>query len=129
MRVLVAEDEERLAALLEQALLEAGHAPSVVHDGEAALAAARRGGFDVLLLDWMLPGVEGPDVVRALRADGYDTPALLLTARATLQDRVGVSTPVPTTTWPSPSSRRAARPAARAAPSRFRRRGGGRTCR
>jgi two-component system OmpR family response regulator len=88
MRVLVAEDEVRLAALLEQALAEAGHSPTVRHDGQAALAAARRGGFDVLLLDWMLPGLAGPDVVRALRAEGHRTPALLLTARGGLRDRV-----------------------------------------
>src|SRR4051812_22224987 len=88
VRVLVAEDDERLATLLDQVLSEAGHAASVVHDGPAALQAARRGGFDVLLLDWMLPGLEGPDVLRALRDDGYDTPALLLTARGALRDRV-----------------------------------------
>ena len=88
VRVLVAEDEVRLATLLEQALVEAGHVASVVHDGPAALTAARRGGFDVLLLDWMLPGLEGPEVLRALRADGHPTPALLLTARGDLRDRV-----------------------------------------
>ncbi len=89
VRVLVAEDEVRLAALLEQALTEAGWTASVVHDGPAALAAGSRGGFDVLLLDWVLPGLEGPEVLRALRADGHATPALLLTARGDLQDRVG----------------------------------------
>lgn len=88
MRVLVAEDDVRLAALLEQALTEAGHVPTVVHDGSAALTAARRGGFDVLLFDWMLPGQPGPQVVQSLRADGHRTPALLLTARGQLQDRV-----------------------------------------
>ena len=89
MRVLVAEDEVRLAELLEQVLTGAGLSASVVHDGDAALAAARRGGFDVLLLDWMLPGLDGPEVVRVLRADGHVTPVLLLTARGDLQDRVG----------------------------------------
>ena len=88
MRVLVAEDEPRLAALLEQALDEAGWTPTVYQDGNSALAAARRGGFDVLLLDWMLPGLEGPQVLRALRADGHATPALVLTARGDLRDRV-----------------------------------------
>ena len=88
MRVLVAEDEPRLAALLEQALAEAGWLPTVHHDGHVALAAARRGGFDVLLLDWMLPGLEGPQILRALRADGHTTPALVLTARSELRDRV-----------------------------------------
>src|ERR1700712_3272622 len=88
MRVLVAEDDVRLAALLAEALTEAGHLPDIVHDGAAALAAARRGGFDVLLLDWMLPGLQGPQIVQALRADGHRTPALLLTARGELRDRV-----------------------------------------
>lgn len=88
MRVLVAEDEARLAALLEQALTEAGHTATTTTDGPSALAAARRGGFDVLLLDWVLPGLEGPDVLRALRAEGHTTPALLLTARTELRDRV-----------------------------------------
>lgn len=88
MRVLVAEDEPRLAALLEQVLVEAGWTPTVHHDGTSALAAARRGGFDVLLLDWMLPGLDGPQILCALRADGHTTPALLLTARGDLRDRV-----------------------------------------
>ncbi|MCW2605016.1 MAG: transcriptional regulator [Pseudonocardiales bacterium] len=85
----MAEDDVRLAALLEQALVESGHSVDVHHDGISALAAARRGGVDVLLLDWMLPGTEGPEILRALRADGYTTPALLLTARGELPDRVG----------------------------------------
>jgi len=89
MRVLVAEDEVRLAALLEQALTEAGYVAAVHHDGPSALAAARRGGFDVLLLDWMLPGLAGPEILRALRADGHATPALLLTARSDVRDKVG----------------------------------------
>jgi two-component system OmpR family response regulator len=89
VRVLVAEDEVRLAELLEQALTEGGCTTSVHHDGVAALGAARHGGFDVLLLDWMLPGIEGPDIVRTLRAEGHRTPALLLTARGGLSDRVG----------------------------------------
>ncbi|RZS82702.1 DNA-binding response OmpR family regulator [Motilibacter rhizosphaerae] len=88
MRVLVVEDERRLADLLEQVLSEAGHTATVVHDGAEGLAVARRGGFDVLLVDWMLPGLHGPDLVRALRDDGYATPALLLTARGALGDRV-----------------------------------------
>jgi len=88
VRVLIAEDEARLAALLAQALAEVGWEPTVVADGPAALAAARRGGVDVLLLDWMLPGLDGPDVVAALRAEGHRTPVLVLTARSGLHDRV-----------------------------------------
>ncbi len=89
VRLLVAEDDVRLAGLLEQALTEAGHVVKVHHDGRAALVAARQGGVDVLVLDWMLPVLEGPQVLHALRSEGYTTPALLLTARGELHDRVG----------------------------------------
>ena len=82
------EDDLRMAALLAQLLTEAGCAPTVHHDGRSALRDARRGGFDVLLLDWMLPGLTGPQVLAALRADGHATPALLLTARGDVRDRV-----------------------------------------
>jgi two-component system OmpR family response regulator len=88
VRVLIAEDETRLAVLLHQALSEVGWRPTVVADGAAALEAARRGGVDVLLLDWTLPGLEGPEVIRALRAEGHATPVLMLTARGELRDRV-----------------------------------------
>ena len=88
MRVLLAEDDRRLAALLSQVLTEAGHDVVVHHDGDSALCAALRGGVDVLLLDWMLHGLSGPEVVRAVRQDGGTAPALLLTARGGLVDRV-----------------------------------------
>jgi two-component system OmpR family response regulator len=88
MRVLVAEDDERLAGLLERALQEAGYLPTVTFDGPSALAAAGRGGFDLLLLDWNLPGLSGPQIIAALRAHGHATPVLLLTARSDLSDRV-----------------------------------------
>jgi DNA-binding response OmpR family regulator len=88
MRVLVAEDETRLARLLEQILIEAGHHPTLTGDGPTALERARAGGFDVLLLDWMLPGLEGPQILQALRSEGHATPALLLTARGATDDRV-----------------------------------------
>ena len=88
VRVLIAEDEGRLADLLVQAVTEAGWSAVAVPDGTAALAAARTGGHDVLLLDWMLPGLEGPQVIAALRAEGHRTPVLMLTARGTLADRV-----------------------------------------
>jgi two-component system, OmpR family, response regulator len=88
VRVLIAEDESRLADLLVQAVTEAGWTAVAVPDGPAALGAARTGGHDVLLLDWMLPGLEGPQVIAALRAEGHRTPVLLLTARGTLPDRV-----------------------------------------
>ncbi|MXG89005.1 response regulator transcription factor [Nocardioides flavescens] len=90
MRVLVAEDDVRLAALLEQSLTEAGWEVEVVHDGRSAYARALPDGlpYDVLLLDWMLPGVEGLTVCRRLRDLGVTTPVLMLTARGEVRDRI-----------------------------------------
>ena len=88
MRVLIAEDEPRLAALLAEAINDNGWEATVRTNGATALTAARTGEFDVLLLDWMLPLLEGPAVIAALRADGHRIPVLLLTARATVRDRV-----------------------------------------
>jgi two-component system OmpR family response regulator len=88
VRVLVVEDDRRLAAVLEQALVEAGHAVEIVHTGPGGLQAATLGDFDVIVLDWMLPGLEGPAVCRALRERQVLTPVLMLTARGTVTDRV-----------------------------------------
>ncbi len=89
MRILVAEDDVRLAALLEESLAEAGWVPVVVHDGRSAydrlLTDAE---FDVALLDWMLPGLDGVSVARRLRDLGVATPILMLTARGDVRDRV-----------------------------------------
>lgn len=87
--MLVAEDEPRLAALLGQSLSEAGWDVDVVTDGRAAYSAALGdGSYDVLLLDWMLPGLEGVTVCRRLREVGVRTPVLMLTARTTVPDRI-----------------------------------------
>lgn len=89
MKVLVAEDESRLASLLEQSLVEVGWEVDVVADGRSAyLAALGDAAYDVLLLDWMLPGMEGVTVCRKLREAGVRTPVLMLTARTTVPDRV-----------------------------------------
>lgn len=88
MRLLIAEDEPRLGALLHQAASELGWQPTTVTDGPAAVRAVRAGGVDVLLLDWMLPGLEGPAVIETLRREGHRTPVLMLTARGDLEDRV-----------------------------------------
>ncbi|PWJ48850.1 DNA-binding response regulator, OmpR family, contains REC and winged-helix (wHTH) domain [Quadrisphaera granulorum] len=88
MRVLVVEDESRLAALLVQVLTEEGWSASAVYDGASGLAAVRAGGVDVVVLDWMLPDLEGPAVLQRLRAEGHAVPVLMLTARTALEDRV-----------------------------------------
>lgn len=86
--VLVAEDDVRLAALLEQTLDEAGWRVDVVYDGRSAYAQAMDGSYDVLLLDWMLPGQEGVTVCKRLRELGLTTPVLMLTARGDVSDRI-----------------------------------------
>jgi two-component system OmpR family response regulator len=91
MQVLVAEDDVRLADVLAQSLTEAGWQVEVHHDGQNALSAALPGGtvdFDVLLLDWMLPSLDGLSVCRRLREFGVQTPVLMLTARGGSPDKV-----------------------------------------
>ena len=94
MRILVAEDDRRLAGLLAQTLVEAGWDVEVVHDGTAACSRAlpdglpHGGAYDVLLLDWMLPGMDGITVCRRLRDLGLSTPVLMLTARGDVRDRI-----------------------------------------
>ncbi len=88
MRVLVIEDDERLADVLERGLVDAGHDVAVEHTGPAGLAAAMTASYDALVLDWMLPGLDGPSVCRELRSRGNDTPVLMLTARHAVPDRI-----------------------------------------
>ncbi len=80
-RVLVVEDEVRLARLLGEALRRAGYAVDLAHDGVSGLSLAKAGGHDVVILDIMLPGLSGYRVLQALRADGHDVPVVMLTAK------------------------------------------------
>ncbi len=80
-RVLIVDDEVRLAEALRQGLARRGYDATVAHDGVNALAKAKAGGFDLILLDVMLPGLSGYRVLEALRAEGVDTPVLMLTAK------------------------------------------------
>jgi two-component system response regulator MprA len=86
-RVLVVDDDARLAASLRRALAYEGHAVEVASDGPAALVAARDRPPDLVVLDVMLPGIDGVEVCRRLRA-GSDLPILMLTARDAISDRV-----------------------------------------
>ncbi|WP_328504470.1 response regulator transcription factor [Streptomyces sp. NBC_00457] len=83
--VLVAEDDEMQAELIRRSLLAEGHTATVVHDGRAALDAARRIAPDLVVLDLMLPVIDGFGVCRVLRADD-DIPVLMLTARSAEDD-------------------------------------------
>jgi DNA-binding response OmpR family regulator len=86
--VLLVEDDARIARVVERALIEAGHRVDVVHDGTEGLFRAEGGGYDLLLLDVMLPGTDGVDVARQLRRQKVRTPILMLTARDAVADRV-----------------------------------------
>ena len=88
MRLLVVEDEARLAALLRRGLTEEGHAVDLAVDGEEALAWLDVSDYDAIVLDIMLPGIDGLAVCHRLRRQRVPTPILLLTARDSVADRV-----------------------------------------
>ncbi|MNE33603.1 Transcriptional activator protein CopR [compost metagenome] len=88
MRILVAEDEPKIGAYLQQGLSEAGFAVDRVESGSDALQHALEEGYDLLILDVMMPGLDGWEVLRRVRAAGQDVPVLFLTARDRVEDRV-----------------------------------------
>jgi two-component system OmpR family response regulator len=88
MRILIVEDDVRMADVLRRGLSEEGHAITVSHEGRTALGIAESGNFDLILLDVMLPGMDGFTIVRRLRAQKNRTPILLLTARDSITDLV-----------------------------------------
>lgn len=88
MRVLVVEDEQRLAILVRRGLAEEGHAVDIAGDGHEALLYASSNEYDIVILDIMLPGMDGITVCKKLRERRNHTPVLLLTARDSIEDRV-----------------------------------------
>lgn len=88
MRVLVVEDQPKMQALLRRGLQQGGYAVDVVADGPSALRRATEVGYDAIVLDVMLPGLDGFEVLGELRAAERWTPVLLLTARDAVADRV-----------------------------------------
>jgi two-component system copper resistance phosphate regulon response regulator CusR len=88
MQVLVVEDERRMAELLQQGLEEEGHSVMLAGDGRDGLAMAESHAFDAIVLDVMLPGLDGFSVARKLRAARNQTPILMLTARDATHDIV-----------------------------------------
>ena len=88
MRILVVEDEERLARLISQVLVEEGYAVETEANGRQALMRALADEYDLLIVDWMLPDLSGVQLVKRLRAAEVGTPAIMLTARDQIEDRV-----------------------------------------
>ncbi len=87
-RILVVEDDRRLAELLDELLTGQGFAVEIAADGQAGLHAGLTRRYELLLIDRGLPGIEGVDLITRLRSRGIQTPILLLTARGALNDRV-----------------------------------------
>ena len=88
MNVLVVEDEVKMAALIRRGLGEEGLSVDVADSGESALALAGASSYDAIVLDVMLPGIDGFETCRRLRSEGVWTPVLMLTARGALDERV-----------------------------------------
>lgn len=88
MRILVIEDDKPLAGFLRKGLQENGHAVDVSHEGDEGLYMARTGPYDVVILDVMLPGRSGFQIVKQLRSAGNDIPVLFLSAKDELEDRL-----------------------------------------
>lgn len=88
LRVLVVEDDIRLARLIARALGEDGHAAEIASDGEEALDQIAGTSFDVVILDLMLPRIDGLEVCRAIREQGEPAAVLMLTARDSVPDRI-----------------------------------------
>ena len=88
MKALIIEDEAKTAAYLSKGLAEHGFVVDTASDGETGLLRARNGEYDVILVDVMLPGLDGWSVVAALRREGIEIPILFLTARDDVADRV-----------------------------------------
>jgi two-component system OmpR family response regulator len=88
VRVLIVEEEQKLAALLKRGLTEEGHIAELAPHGEQAIWMARASTYDAIVLDVMLPGIDGFATCHALRAGGVWAPVLMLTARDSVEDRV-----------------------------------------
>ena len=88
MNILLAEDDRRLGNLTKMMLQEEGHKVTWVMRGDEAYSQSSSSVYDIMILDWMLPGLDGMTVCRNLRNDGYQQPILMLTAKDAVADRV-----------------------------------------
>jgi DNA-binding response OmpR family regulator len=88
MRIMVVEDEPKMAGLIRRVLLAERHVVDVAPDGLSAIALTEGAAYDVIVLDRMLPDIDGLSVLRILRSKGVATPVLLLTARGSVEERI-----------------------------------------
>ncbi len=88
MRILLVDDEEELAEPLQRVLTNQGYIVDSANSGDQGWILAQTGGYDLLILDWMMPEKSGVDICHQLRQNGDITPVLILTAKDTLDDRV-----------------------------------------
>lgn len=88
MRILVVEDEPRISGLVQQGLASAGYEVETAGDGHGGLARLETGCFDLLVLDLMLPGIDGLTLLQTIRARSYTLPVLILSAHGSVEDRV-----------------------------------------
>ncbi|MFQ5901252.1 MAG: response regulator [Thermodesulfobacteriota bacterium] len=88
MRILFVEDEEALTHIIKKGLEEEGYSVDVCHDGEEGLYMAEEIPYDGIILDIMLPGIDGLSLLNTLRENGVTTPVLMLTARGALEDKI-----------------------------------------
>lgn len=88
MRILIVEDEKRLAATLADIIAQNKDIADICYDGRSGLDNALSGIYDAVLLDVMLPGIDGFEIVRQMRKNGNTTPVLMLTAKTALDDRI-----------------------------------------
>jgi len=88
VKLLVAEDDRKLASFLRRVFVEEGYVVDTCASGQDAVAQAESGVYDLLVLDWMLPGLDGLEVCRRLREGGATLPILMLTARGEVSERV-----------------------------------------
>jgi DNA-binding response OmpR family regulator len=86
--ILIVEDEAKLAQFMQLELTQEGYTVTVAEDGIAGLTAAREHQLDLIILDWMLPGLSGVEVCHRLRTTGNKTPVILVTAKDDVRDRV-----------------------------------------
>ncbi len=88
MRILLIEDDKKISDFIARGLREEQMSIDVAYDAEEGRYMARVNPYDLLIVDWMLPGISGPELIKFLRADGMNVPVLMLTARNNVEDRV-----------------------------------------